>query len=336
MDAIHALLQLQTGEALLNQTHPGCKDWEPDVGGGIKRIFAAGPKSKAYTQAFGRNMPENSAQFLNALGKPAQRSILLYLMVNSQNWRLNPDGDYLQKPPFFVLKADSPNVNRLFVALYNLMFSKLTNMAFVMPSRNCNLRQIFKKKVPGTDQDLIGQQLIAYLKWLIYVAAYEDRSTLAHQEFYQKQIVIFKNPETYKVWRTLLYKELNEWYTDHPQASKKRKRTGGASRIVDVVVGGDEYLNENFVDLLDNLKSGAGTVGPGLWEVPRLSHWQLPLLWRRRRARRRRQARGRRRRPRSGCGRRRYHLTRRAAPHARPSLGPGRGDSCLIWKVKCK
>ena len=79
------------------------------------------------------------------------------------------------------------------------MFSKLTNMACVIPSRDHNLRQIFKEKVPGTDQDRIGQQLIAYLKWLIYVAAYEDRSTLAHEEFYQKQVVIFQNPETYPV-----------------------------------------------------------------------------------------------------------------------------------------
>jgi hypothetical protein len=82
MGAIHALLQLQTGETLLNQNHPVCKDWEPDFGGGIKRIFAAGPKSKAYTQVFGRNMPPNSAQFLTAAGKPAKRSIL-YRMVSS-------------------------------------------------------------------------------------------------------------------------------------------------------------------------------------------------------------------------------------------------------------
>jgi hypothetical protein len=99
---------------------------------------------------------------------------------------------------------------------------------------------------------------------LIYVAAYENRSTLAHEEFYQKQVVIFQNTETYKVWRTLLYKELDEWYTDHLQASTKRKSTGGASRIPDVVVDGDEFLKvdmDNFVDLLDDVAAGAGTVG---------------------------------------------------------------------------
>jgi hypothetical protein len=84
VDAIHALLQLQPGKALLNQAHPVCREWDdPDLGGGIKRIFAAGPKTKAYTQVFGRNMPPNSAQFLTALGKPTQRPILLYQMVSN-------------------------------------------------------------------------------------------------------------------------------------------------------------------------------------------------------------------------------------------------------------
>jgi hypothetical protein len=100
---------------------------------------------------------------------------------------------------------------------------------------------------------------------LIYVAAYEDRSTLAHEEFYQKQVVIFQNPETYEVWRTLLYKELDEWYTDHPPASTKRKSTGGASRIPDsVAADGDEFLKvdmDNFVDLLEDVAAGVGTVG---------------------------------------------------------------------------
>jgi hypothetical protein len=40
-------------------------------------------------------------------------------------------------------------------------------------------------------------ELIAYLKWLIYVAAYEDRSTVAHVEFYQKQVLFYQNPANY-------------------------------------------------------------------------------------------------------------------------------------------
>ena len=69
LNAIHDMLNLQPGEALLDQGHPVCKDWEPEPGGLIKRIFVAGPKSKNYKQVFGRSMPPNSAQFHAALGK---------------------------------------------------------------------------------------------------------------------------------------------------------------------------------------------------------------------------------------------------------------------------
>ena len=84
IEAVHEMLQLKQGEALLNQGHPVCQDWPPEAGGGIRRIFAAGPKLKAYTPVFGRNMPQALAQFSTVLlGKPAQRSLLLYRMVSS-------------------------------------------------------------------------------------------------------------------------------------------------------------------------------------------------------------------------------------------------------------
>jgi hypothetical protein len=77
------------------------------------------------------------------------------------------------------------------VALYDLIFGMLTNMAYMISSGNCKPEQIFMEKVPGTDQNLISTELIAYLKWLICVAAYEDDSTLPHEEFYQKQVLLF-------------------------------------------------------------------------------------------------------------------------------------------------
>jgi hypothetical protein len=69
IEAAHEMLQLKRGEALLDQNHPVCLDWDPELGGGIRRIFAAGPTGNNYTQVFGRNMPPASAQFLTALGK---------------------------------------------------------------------------------------------------------------------------------------------------------------------------------------------------------------------------------------------------------------------------
>jgi hypothetical protein len=140
-------------------------------------------------------MPPASAQFLTALGKPAQSSLLLHQMISSnlhslfarlnreENWSLGPGRNDLQAPPFFVVTAVSPHFNRLFATLYNLIFGKLTNMGHVIPSRNRTLVQIFSEKLPGTDRQLISLEFIAYLKWLIYVAAYEDSSTLAHFSF---------------------------------------------------------------------------------------------------------------------------------------------------------
>jgi hypothetical protein len=61
IEAAHEMLQLKPGEALLNHAHPICRDCEPELNGGIRRIFAAGPAAKAYTQVFGRHMPPASA-----------------------------------------------------------------------------------------------------------------------------------------------------------------------------------------------------------------------------------------------------------------------------------
>jgi hypothetical protein len=83
IDAVHEMLQLKQGEALLNQAHPVCTDWEPELSGGIRRIFAAGKKTMQYAQVFGRKMPPASTQFLAALGKPAQRSLVLYQRARS-------------------------------------------------------------------------------------------------------------------------------------------------------------------------------------------------------------------------------------------------------------
>ena len=134
-------------------------------------------------------------------------------------------------------------------------------MSYVIPSHNRALKQIFLEKVPGTDQDLVGPQLIAYLKWLIYVSAFDDRSLVAHDEFYQKQVLRLQNPANYRMWRSLLFKELEEWYTKHPPSSKKRKSTGGASQITDIVVDEEFFPVDNFIDFLDNPESGAGTAG---------------------------------------------------------------------------
>ena len=82
VEAVHEMLQLKRGEALLDQAHPVCRDWDPELGGGIKRLFAA-TKPAPFQQVFCRNMPPASTQFLAALGEPAQCSLLLSQMASS-------------------------------------------------------------------------------------------------------------------------------------------------------------------------------------------------------------------------------------------------------------
>ena len=104
---------------------------------------------------------------------------------------MGPDGDDLRNAPYFTNHADSPNFNRLFAALYDVFFSKLTNMGRLIPGPGRTIKDIFKEKIYGTDNFLVSAELIAYLKWLIYVAAFKDSSTLQHELYYQKQVVMF-------------------------------------------------------------------------------------------------------------------------------------------------
>ena len=135
-------------------------------------------------------------------------------------------------------------------------------MGHVIPSQNRTLLEIFQEKVPGTDRHLISPELIAYLKWLIYVAAYEDRSTVDHLAFYQKQVAFYQNPAYYKMWRALLFKELDEWYKEYP-ATKKRKSYGTASGSAGVVVVDREFKNvDNFIDFIDVAAHAGGARAP--------------------------------------------------------------------------
>ena len=85
---------------------------------------------------------------------------------------------------------------------------------------------------------------------------------MAHVEFYQQQVLFYQNPANYKMWRSLLYKELDTWYKDHPPSSKKRRSYGSSSGSPSVVVR-REFLNvDNFVDLLDDA-TGAGGASAG-------------------------------------------------------------------------
>ena len=101
-----------------------------------------------------------------------------------ENWTLGADGDDLRAAPYYTRTPGSPSFNRLFAAIYDIFFSKLVNLGRLIPTTGRSLRDIFKEKIPGTDkqQHLVSAELIAYLKWLIYVAAFKDCSNLLAAE----------------------------------------------------------------------------------------------------------------------------------------------------------
>jgi hypothetical protein len=74
------------------------------------------------------------------------------------------------------VQRSSPNFNKLFAlfaALYDVIFSKLTKMGRLIPGAGCTFEDIFKEKIPGTEQHPISEELITNLSWLIYVAAFK-------------------------------------------------------------------------------------------------------------------------------------------------------------------
>ena len=73
---------------------------------------------------------------------------LVFLAGRIENWRLGPGGDDLRNAPFFIDEEDSPNFNKLFAALYDLIFGKMTNMGLVITSRDCTLTQISRGVEP--------------------------------------------------------------------------------------------------------------------------------------------------------------------------------------------
>jgi hypothetical protein len=118
--------------------------------------------------------------------------------------------------------------------VYDLLLSKMTNMGYLIPSPSSSLKEIFQEKIPGNDRYLVSAELIAYIKWLVYLAPFKDRSSVDHAEFFNKQVALL-NHEDNQHWRRFLYKELDAWYTDFKPTKKRKGRSvGRTSTVVDV------------------------------------------------------------------------------------------------------
>jgi len=82
-----------------------------------------------------------------------------------------------------------PPFNRLFAALYNLAFAKMTNMSYLILTPSLTLKDIFTEKIYGTDKFLVVMvtqrqtHFLQWLKWLIYIAAFKDHCNVDHVAF---------------------------------------------------------------------------------------------------------------------------------------------------------
>ena len=168
-----------------------------------------------------------------------------------ENWRLGAAEDDLRTSPYFAQHADSPPFNRLFAALYDLIFSKMTNMGYLIPNPSRTLKEIFKEKIYGTQKFLVSAELIAYLKWLIYVAAFKDRGNVDHEAFYNKEVAYLNHPDNQR-WRGLLYTALDAWYAEF-KPSKKRKGRSSGGGPAPAVVDGEQGFFVNIDDFVDPL-----------------------------------------------------------------------------------
>ena len=167
----------------------------------------------------------------------------------------------MRSPPYFRMHADSPNFNRLFAAMYDVFFSKLTNMGRLVPDNHRTLADVFKEKIYGTDKYLVSAEIIAYLKWLIYVAAFKDRGNVAHELFYNKELGFLKKPSSAQ-WRAQLYKALEGWYNDF-KPSRKRKSVARAANSEDVVDVDRVFKHvDNFDDNPWGADAGPADDGP--------------------------------------------------------------------------
>ena len=133
-------------------------------------------------------------------------------------------------------------------------------MGQLIPGPGRTLKGIFMEKIPGTERHLISEELIAYLSWIIYVAAFKNSTGLVHEVFYNTKVTYLK--AVGPLWRLELFIQVEAWYQQYqPRPSKKRRRSF-AGAVVEVVA---EFVltfkvvdADNFVDPLQPRPPGMG------------------------------------------------------------------------------
>jgi hypothetical protein len=183
---------------------------------------------------------------------PAQIYVTLLLAGRIENWRIGAGGDDLRASPYYTKQANPPPFNKLFAALYDFIFSKMTNMGYMIPSPTRSLKDIFKEKIHGTDKFLVSAELIGYLKWVIYIALFKDRSNVEHLSFYDKEVAYLNHPGNER-WRSMLYSALKAWYDEFKPTKKRKSRHSNIGGGAKVVIDADRGLLSSVDGFADEL-----------------------------------------------------------------------------------
>ena len=85
---------------------------------------------------------------------------------------INSPGHDLSQGQNFVETNKSPPINLLFTTLFDLIICHTTKMGLLIPCHDVDA--IFTEKVPKVKDDereiwLVGAEILAYLKYLIYI-----------------------------------------------------------------------------------------------------------------------------------------------------------------------
>ena len=152
-------------------------------------------------------------------------------------------GDNLKASPYYTETQDSPYINQLFAALYDLVLGRGTSMSIITPTAGRSLDDIWSLKVPQAknvpEKDakwLVGPEIMAYLKYLVVAAPYKDPTAQPHGAelnlFYLRSLRTCRTNE--KVYRRKLKEQLEIWYAKFP-ITKKRNSSMAFARGEDDV-----------------------------------------------------------------------------------------------------
>ena len=77
------------------------------------------------------------------------------------------------------------------ILLASLYFTKHTDSYLISAPPSSTIKE---KYLVGTETYLVSAKLIAYLKWLIYLAAFKDCSNVDHLLYYNKEVAFLNHP----------------------------------------------------------------------------------------------------------------------------------------------